>query len=52
MIPPDKAEPAPVIEIELASAEEPVEQLREEDAEIRQEYGDVTISGKSAASTH
>jgi len=44
--------PAPVIEIELASAGEPVEILQEEDQEIRDEYGDVTISGKSAKSTH
>ncbi|MDF3069649.1 MAG: hypothetical protein K0R38_5250 [Polyangiaceae bacterium] len=52
MVPPGKPEPAPVIEIELASADLPVEQLREEDAEIRQEYGAVTISGRSALSTH
>jgi hypothetical protein len=51
MIPPD-SEPAPVIDIALPSAEEPVEILRDEDAEIRLEYGDVTISGKPASSTH
>lgn len=44
--------PAPVIEIDLPSAAEPVEQLQEEEQEIREEYGDLTISGKSAASTH
>jgi hypothetical protein len=52
VIPPGEPVPAPVIDIELASADEPVEELREEDQEIRLEYGDVTISGKSAASTH
>jgi hypothetical protein len=45
-------EAAPVIEIELPPADEPVEQMQEEEQEIRQEYGDVTISGKSAQSTH
>jgi hypothetical protein len=52
MVPPDEPVPAPVIDIELASADDPVAQMREEDQEIRLEYGDVTISGKSAASTH
>jgi hypothetical protein len=46
------SEPAPVVIIDLPSADTPVEQLQEEEAEIRDEYGDVTISGKSAKSTH
>ncbi|HYQ18794.1 MAG TPA: hypothetical protein VEQ58_23625, partial [Polyangiaceae bacterium] len=50
--PPLDGDPAPVIEIELPSVDEPVELLQEEDQDIRQEYGDVTISGKSAKSTH
>ncbi len=45
-------EPAPVIVIELPSADEPVEQMQEEEQEIRADYGDVTISGKSAKATH
>lgn len=52
MVPPGKPDPAPVIEIALPSADEPVAQMREEDQEIRKEYGPVTISGRSAASTH
>jgi hypothetical protein len=51
-IPPDMSEPAPVVVIELPSADEPVAQMQEEEQEIRDEYGDVTISGKSAKSTH
>jgi hypothetical protein len=50
--PPPVSEPAPVVLIELPSVDEPVAQLQEEDAEIRQEYGDQTISGKSAKVTH
>jgi len=50
--PPISEEPAPVVIIELPSADEPVEQMQEEEQEIRDEYGDVTISGKSAKSTH
>jgi hypothetical protein len=46
------SEPAPVVIIDLPSADTPVAQLQEEEAEIRDEYGDVTISGKSAQSTH
>lgn len=46
------AEPAPVVIIDLPSADAPVEVLQAEDAQIREEYGDVTISGKSAKSTH
>jgi len=45
-------EPAPVIVIDLPSADEPVAQMQEEDKEIRADYGDVTISGKSAKATH
>jgi hypothetical protein len=51
-IPVAKAAPAPVIDIELPSASESVEVLQEQEQEIRDEYGDVTISGKSAQSTH
>jgi len=54
MAPPPRAAPqaAPVVIIDLPSADEPVDQLQEEDQEIRRDYGDVTISGKSAKSTH
>lgn len=51
-LPTKASTPAPVIDIELPSTDEPVEILQEEDQEIRDEYGDVTISGKSAKSTH
>jgi hypothetical protein len=51
-LPPISSDPAPVIMIELPSADVPVEQLQEEEQEIRSDYGDVTISGKSAKSTH
>jgi len=44
--------PAPPVDIELPSASEPIGSLQEEDAEIREAYGDVTISGRSAKSTH
>jgi hypothetical protein len=44
--------PAPLVDIELASASEPIELLQEEDAEIREAYGDVTLSGRSAKVTH
>ena len=50
--PPPVPEAAPVIVIELPSVDEPVSQMQEEEQEIRQEYGDVTLSGKSAQSTH
>ena len=49
---PKEPVPAPVIEIELAAADVSVEVLQEEEQEIREEYGDVTISGRSASSTH
>jgi hypothetical protein len=45
-------EPAPAIVIELPSVDEPVAQMQEEDAEIREEYGDLTLSGRSAKVTH
>lgn len=45
-------EPAPVVDIQLASADTPVEVLQEEDQQIRDAYGELTISGKSAKSTH
>jgi hypothetical protein len=49
---PEDPEPAPVIEIELPSASESIEILEEADAEIREQYGDVTLSGRSAQVTH
>ena len=48
----DSAEPAPVVELELPSADTPVGELQEEDTEIREAYGETTLSGKSARSTH
>jgi hypothetical protein len=50
--PETSGDPAPVVVIDLPSVDQPVEELQEEEAEIRDEYGDVTISGKSAKSTH
>jgi hypothetical protein len=50
--PPSEPEPAPVIEIELPSASEPIEVLEEQDAEIRESYGEVTLSGRPAQVTH
>ncbi len=49
---PSEPPPAPVIEIELPSVAEPIEVLEEQDAEIRESYGDVTLSGRSAKVTH
>jgi hypothetical protein len=49
---PGKSEPAPVVVTELPSVNEPIEQMQEEDAEIRELYGDVTLSGRSAKVTH
>jgi hypothetical protein len=46
------SEPAPVIEIELPPADEPVAEMQAEDDEIRQQYGEKTLSGRSARSTH
>jgi hypothetical protein len=51
-VPPGSSDPAPVVMIELASANVSVGELQEEEQEIRDEYGDLTISGKSAKSTH
>lgn len=51
-LPETSSEPAPVVIIDLPSVDQPVEELQEEEQEIRDEYGDVTISGKSAKSTH
>ena len=51
-LPEPSAEPAPVVIIDLPSVDQPVGELQEEEQEIRDEYGDVTISGKSAKSTH
>jgi hypothetical protein len=44
--------PAPKIEIELPAADEPVEEMQENDEEIRKLYGDKTLSGRSARATH
>jgi hypothetical protein len=44
--------PAPVVSIALPSADLPVAQLEAEDAKVREVYGDKTISGRSAKSTH
>jgi hypothetical protein len=49
---PDEPEPAPAVVTPLPSADEPIEQMQEEDAEIRELYGDVTLSGRSAKVTH
>ena len=45
-------EPAPVIDVELPQASTPVEELQEQDAEIREDYGDLTLSRRSAQVTH
>jgi hypothetical protein len=44
--------PAPVVEIELPSADQSVVELQEQDEEIREAYGDTTLSGRSAQVTH
>lgn len=44
--------PAPVVEIELPQADVPVETLEERDAEIRSNYGERTLGGRDAQSTH
>jgi hypothetical protein len=51
-LPSGQNDPAPVIVTELPSVEQPIEQMQEEDAEIRDQYGDVTLSGRSAKVTH
>jgi len=48
----DAPEPAPVVVIELPAADEPVEDLQEQEEEIRDQYGERTLSGRSARSTH
>jgi hypothetical protein len=45
-------EPAPEVDIELPSASEPIDELQAQDEEIREAYGDQTLSGRSAQSTH
>jgi len=53
--PPSMAEPptpAPEVNIELPSADEPVEDMQEDDEAIREVYGELTLSGRSAQSTH
>ena len=49
---PFPSDPAPEVEIELPSASDPIDVLEARDAEIREVYGDLTLSGKSAQSTH
>ena len=44
--------PAPQIDITLPSADEPVAQMQSDDARIRDQYGDKTLSGRSARVTH
>jgi hypothetical protein len=46
------SEPAPVIEIELPPSDEPVDEMQAEDEEIRKLYGEKTLGGRSAQSTH
>jgi hypothetical protein len=51
-LPEGSTEPAPVVLTELPSVDEPIEQLEEQDQELRELYGDVTLSGRSAKVTH
>jgi hypothetical protein len=44
--------PVEVVEIQLPSADTPVDELQQEEKEIREAYGDKTLGGKSAQSTH
>jgi hypothetical protein len=44
--------PAPDIDISLPSAEDSIVELQAEEAAIRDQYGEFTLSGKSAKSTH
>jgi len=39
-------------EIELPPVDEPVDEMEERDDEIRRHYGEKTVSGRSARSTH
>ena len=43
---------APVVDIELPPADEPVDDMAERDGEIRELYGERTVSGRDARSTH
>jgi hypothetical protein len=49
---PGQPVPAPEVEIALPSAAEPIEELQRQDEEIREAYGEQTLSGRSAQSTH
>jgi hypothetical protein len=49
---PGVSEPAPAVVTELPSVDEPIGQMQEADAEIRELYGDLTLSGRSAKATH
>ncbi len=49
---PMAAAPAPSVEITLPAADEPVDQMQSDDAQIREQYGDKTLSGRSARVTH
>ena len=51
-LPAGTSEPAPVVLIELPPADEPVGQMQNDEQQIREDYGDLTISGKSAKTTH
>jgi hypothetical protein len=42
----------PDVEIELPPADQPVDEMEERDQEIRENYGERTVSGRSARSTH
>jgi hypothetical protein len=44
--------PAPEVVIELPAADEPVEAMQEDEQAIREVYGEHTLSGRSAQSTH
>jgi hypothetical protein len=48
----DPIEPAPVIELELPQASTPIDELQEQDEEIREDYGELTLSNRSAQVTH
>jgi hypothetical protein len=49
---PMAAAPAPAVEITLPAADEPVDQMQSDDEQIREQYGDKTLSGRSARVTH
>jgi hypothetical protein len=48
----EPSEPAPVIEVELPQASTPIEELQEQDEDIRVDYGDLTLGNRSAQVTH